>query len=159
MTSARDDDDPGEYLARMIARATAAPLEVEARIHAAYACDRYGTEEDAVVHYDAAWQLGVPQRERRKFMLGYGSTLRNVGRLDEALAVLGQAVEEFPDYPALHAFLALALHSAGEHRAAVATLIGVALDLAEGTPALDGYERALAHYHQALLEESVSGKR
>jgi Flp pilus assembly protein TadD len=147
------------YLAETAALAAAEPGNVEVRVEAAYACDRYGTEEDACVHYDAAWKLGVPDPERRKFMLGYGSTLRNVGRLDDSVAILAQATNDFPDYPALRAFLALSLQSAGEHRAAVATLLGVVLDLAAGTDSLDGYDRALTYYHHEMLEEAVPGRR
>jgi hypothetical protein len=121
------------------------------RLQTAYACDRYGTEEQACVHYDAAWRLGVPASERRKFMVGYGSTLRNVGRIDESLAILTQGVADYPDYPALACFLALTLHSAGEPAAAIATLISVVIDVAEPARTLDGYERALAFYQEQLI--------
>jgi Flp pilus assembly protein TadD len=144
-----------EYLAEVIAMTTTEPDNVAVRMEAAYACDKFGTETEAVVHYDAAWKLGIPDTDRREFMLGYGSTLRNVGRLEESLAILGEAVGEFPDDPALRAFLALSLHSSGENQAAIATLLGVALDLAAGTDKLDGYDRALSFYHQQLLEQAV----
>ena len=147
-----DRDDGARVLGEAVAAAEARPADVDARIAAAYACDRWGTEEDACVHYDAAWRLGVPDDQRRKFMLGYGSTLRNVGRIDESLEVLTQAAADYPDYPALPCFLALSLHSAGEHRAAIATLLSAILDVAAPTRALDGYERALAYDQRELIE-------
>lgn len=126
------------------------PDDVYARIEAAMGCDRNGHEHEAIRHYDAAFQLGVPPSERRRFFVGYGSTLRNVGRIDDAIGVLGQAIADDPSYPPFAAFLALALGSAGHHKAALATMLGCALDAARAD-AFDGYERALTEYHRELL--------
>ena len=40
-------------------------------------------------------------------MLGFGSTLRNVGELEESEKVLREAVTRYPDDAALRVFLAL----------------------------------------------------
>ena len=130
--------------------------DVRARIARAFACDRDGDERAAVVHYDAAWRLGVPDDVRARFLVGYGSTLRNVGRAEEAVAILAEAALEHPDYPALQAFLALALHAAGHPTAALATMLAVVLDLAgpQGGP-LDGYQRALGEYQRELLDAAM----
>jgi tetratricopeptide (TPR) repeat protein len=130
------------------------PEEVGAQIEAAYAYDRAGEERIALGYYETAYRLGVPRDERRRFTVGYGSTLRNVGRADDAVAVLAQAVADDPDYPALTAFLALALVSAGHPRAAMAAMIGCALDVAR-PDAFDGYDRALAEYQRELLEKNL----
>jgi len=127
------------------------PGDVLAQIEAAYAHDRAGRERDAIVHYDEAYRLDVPGPATRRFLVGYGSTLRNVNRLDDAVAILAQAVADDPGYPAFAAFLALALGSAGHHRAALAAMLGCALD-ASRPGAFDGYERALGDYHRELLE-------
>lgn len=117
----------------------------------AYALDRDGREHEAVRAYEQALALGVPEDERRRFTIGYGSTLRNVGRADDAVGVLAQAVQDDPGYPAFSAFLALALADAGHPKAALAAMLGCALDAAR-PGVFDGYERALAEYHQQLLE-------
>ena len=124
--------------------------DVAAEIAAAYECDRRGDERAAIVHYERAFALGVPESERRHFLVGYGSTLRNVGRADDAVGLLGDAVAADPDYAPFRAFLALALLSAGHARPAVATLLGLALELARSGE-LDGFERALGAYHDELL--------
>src|SRR5689334_16091950 len=111
--------------------------EVDDEIAAAYACDREGRELDAIVHYERAFALGVPDAERRGFLVGFGSTLRNVGRADDAVAVLTDALQKDPGYAPFQAFLALALLSAGHPKAAVAAMLGVVLDLAP-PGALDG---------------------
>lgn len=117
----------------------------------ACARDRAGDEHGAIKYYDAAFRLGVPAEHRRRFLVGYGSTLRNVGRVEEAVAILGQAVADDPEYPAFAAFLALALADAGHPRAALATMLGCALEAAR-PGAFDGYERALGEYHRELLD-------
>src|SRR5262245_51110787 len=94
---------------------------------AAYACDRIGLERDAIVHYERAWHLGVPAAERPGFLVGFGSTLRNVGRAEDAVARLAEATIEYPDDPSLRAFLALALHSTGQSALALATMLEAAL--------------------------------
>lgn len=127
--------------------------EIDDLIAQAYAHDRAGDERAAIKHYDRAYQLGVPEAQRRRFLVGYGSTLRNVGRAEDAVAILGQAIADDPGYPAFTAFLALALADAGHGKAALATMLGCALDVARDG-AFDGYERALTEYHRELLEKA-----
>lgn len=130
-------------------------MTVLEHIEAAFANDRAGDEATAIRHYEEAHRLGVPEELRRRFTVGFGSTLRNVGRAEDAIHVLAEAVEADPQYPPYAAFLALALLDAGHPKAAVATLLGATLDAARAD-AFDGYERALAGYHRALLEHAVS---
>ncbi len=139
-----------EHLAAAKAYVVEHPGDVLAQIEAAYGHDRNNLEGAAITYYDEAYRLGVPAPLRRRFLVGYGSTLRNVGRIDDAIAILGQAVADDPAYPPFAAFLALALGSAGHHQAALATLLGCTLDVAK-PHAFDGYERALGEYYAELL--------
>ena len=142
--------DP-EELAQVLRAASDKPDDVEAQIAAAWASDSHGDEADAVRFYDRAWELGVPEEKRKRFIVGYGSTLRNVGRHQDSINLLSAAVEEFPGYAPHSAFLALTLHADGQHRAAM----GAALDalLQAGAAELDGYDRALTHYRDELKSE------
>jgi predicted Zn-dependent protease len=140
-----------EHLAAARALVIDHPDDVLAHIEAAYAHDRAGLEHQAIDHYDAAFRIGVPDDERRRFVVGFGSTLRNVGRIDDAIALLADAVATDPHYPPFTAFLALALAAAGHHRAALATMLGCALDAARAG-AFDRYDRALTEYHRELLD-------
>ena len=128
-------------------------MSVEELIAQAYAHDREGREREAIRYYDEAYHLGVPAEHKRRFLVGYGSTLRNVKRVDDAVGVLAQAIADDPEYPAYVPFLALALLDAGHPKAALAAMLGCVLDVAK-PGALDGYERALAEYHQLLLAPS-----
>jgi tetratricopeptide (TPR) repeat protein len=130
-------------------------MTIEELIREAYRCDREGRERDAIRYYDEAYRLGIPADERRRFFVGYGSTLRNVRRADDAVGILGQAIADDPGYPPYAAFLALALLDAGHPREALAAMLGCALDVSR-SGALDGYERALGEYHQLLLSQSQS---
>lgn len=143
-----------EALAEAQALVAEHPSSPHAQFAAAAAYDRLDRERDAIRHYDEVYRLGVPAELRRRFFVGYGSTLRNVGRIDDAVGVLGQAIADDPGYPAYAAFLALALHSAGHPRAALAAMLGCALDVAR-PGVFDGYERALTEYHRLLLEDDA----
>jgi tetratricopeptide (TPR) repeat protein len=144
-----------ELVAQARALAAAHPAEVSVQLEAAYACDRYGEEIDAICYYDAAWQLGVPRAARKKFFVGYGSTLRNVGRIAESIERLQAAVAELPEVAALPAFLALSLHSAGRHDEAMVAALDAVLRTNAATSALDGYERALSHYRDEIESARV----
>jgi tetratricopeptide (TPR) repeat protein len=139
-----------EHLAAARELVRLAPDDVNAQVEAAYGLDHAGLEREAIRHYEVANEIGIPESERRRFTVGFGSTLRNVGRADDAVAILARAVADDPDYAPFGAFLALALFSAGHPKPALAAMLGAALDAAR-PDAFDGYERALTEYHRALL--------
>ena len=140
---------------KAVAAAKRRPNDVRAQIEAAYACDRAGDERQAIVYYERAWTLGVPAEDRQDFVVGFGSTLRNVGRADEAVVYLGEAVEAHPENAALRAFLSLALFSSGHPRLAMATMLETALS-ASRPDAFGGYERALASYQAELIDAALN---
>jgi tetratricopeptide (TPR) repeat protein len=129
-------------------RADDNPSDVAAQIAAAYACDSSDLETEAVVYYDRVWSLGVPADERHDFLIGYGSTLRNVGRLEDSIEVLNTAVGEHEEDLSARSFLALALHSAGRSDEAVAMLIEAVVEgggagVYRFSPALESYAEEL----------------
>jgi tetratricopeptide (TPR) repeat protein len=105
----------------------------------AFAYDREGFEAEAIPHYERAIAAGLDDEQLVKAMLGLGSSLRNVDRIDESLAVLEDAVGRFPDHQALPVFLAFSLWSGGRGNEALALL---ARRLGDGS----GYERAIGEY-------------
>jgi tetratricopeptide (TPR) repeat protein len=134
----------------LMAAADADPTDAPAQIVAAWANDSHGSEADAVRYYDAAWAAGIPAETRSRFMVGFGSTLRNNGCLDESIAIHRQAVEDYPDFAPHHAFLALALHQAGRHDEAIAEALTALVDA--GAENLDGFDRSLTYYRDVLSE-------
>jgi hypothetical protein len=105
----------------------------------AFAQDREGLEAEAIPHYERAIAAGLDDELLAKAMLGLGSSLRNVDRIDESVTVLEDAVARFPDDQSLPVFLAFSLWSAGRGDEALALL---ARRLGDGT----GYERAIGEY-------------
>ena len=115
----------------------------------AYAHDSAGREHDAVEHYRRAFELGVPADELEGALLGFGSTLRNVGELEESLGVLAEAVQRFPENAALRVFLAYALWSNERKPEAMRSLVE-ALYVGDARPELARYERAIRGYADEL---------
>ena len=115
----------------------------------AYEADTAGHEVEAVAHYRRAFELGVPDEELAGASLGFGSTLRNVGELDESVRVLSAAVERFPEHRALRVFLAYSLWSAGRQADAMRSLVE-ALYVGDPAPELERYRRSITGYADDL---------
>ncbi|KQR51479.1 hypothetical protein ASF88_18785 [Leifsonia sp. Leaf336] len=114
--------------------------------------DTAGEEETAAGYYERALAAGLDGDTLRKCLLQYGSTLRNLERFDESLAVLDRARAEFPDSESVQVWHALSLHAAGRSDAAVAELMELAVDRIR-TPDLLRYEAAVrgnAEYLRSL---------
>ena len=58
-------------------------------------------EAEAVSPYQRAWELGLSGDDVPRFYVQYGSTLRNVGQLDESVRVLQEGRERFPEDAAI----------------------------------------------------------
>jgi tetratricopeptide (TPR) repeat protein len=114
------------------------------------ALDYYDREAEAIVAYDRALALGVerlPPDLQPQLYVQAGSTLRNLGRLDDARSLLQQGRERFPGYRALAAFLALVEVSSGDDRRAITLLFDALLDPSgEDDASLRRFHRALAYY-------------
>lgn len=146
-TSTPEDVDPA-----ILQRAAEHPADFEAQVSAAYACDRAGHETRAIGYYEAARRLGFPEGfDRAGFLLGYGSTLKNVGRLEESEAVLRSELASSTEGGALGLFLALTLHARGRSNEALAQAIEVCLQHPSASVAR--YQRALASYVAELRRE------
>ena len=111
--------------------------------------DSAGREAEAIPHYERALELGLPDELVPGALLQLGSSLRNVGRLDDALAVLEDGVARFPDHAALRLFRALALASAGREREALADVLDLARTRIDA-PEIRRYARSLEHYTRDL---------
>jgi tetratricopeptide (TPR) repeat protein len=111
------------------------------------AYDFAGREAEAVPHYRRAIALGLPEELIPRVMLQLGSTLRNLGEVTDAVTLLSDASQKYPNNRGLRVFLALALHSSGQSQRAIVTLLDtLLLDPDE----LDGYARAIGEYTDLL---------
>jgi tetratricopeptide (TPR) repeat protein len=113
----------------------------------ASAFDSTGHPEPAAERYRAALDCGLGGYRRRRAVIQLASSLRNLGRVDESLALLeaerDTGFDELDDE--LAAFLALALTSAGREREAVAVaLTALAPHLTRYTRSVTAYAADLA---------------
>jgi tetratricopeptide (TPR) repeat protein len=112
------------------------------------AFDATGHTDRAVPLYDRALRLGLSGIRRRQAVIQMASSLRDLGRPQESVALLGAELAAGSDQldDAIRAFLALALADVGREREAVALSIGTL------APHLAFYQRSLANYAQQLME-------
>lgn len=108
--------------------------------------DSMGFEAEAGAEYERALERGLDAARHAQLAVQYGSTLRNLGRLDEAIAVLSAAPTHPTTGSAPRVVLALALHSAGRKDEALRVAIEAQID------ALPRYQRSMRAYAAALTE-------
>jgi tetratricopeptide (TPR) repeat protein len=111
--------------------------------------DSAGREEQAIPHYERALALGLREDLVPGALLQLGSSLRNAGRNDEALALFDDAVARFPDHAALRLFRAFALATAGRDREALVDVLELARTRIDA-PEIERYRRSLENYTRAL---------
>jgi tetratricopeptide (TPR) repeat protein len=144
---ADDTIDEQQRIDRMQSLAATAPHRATGAFELGGAFDSGGQETEADVHYTAATNAGLdtvdPDRAAQ-MVVQHASTLRNLGRIDEAIAMLRSAPEHPTTGAAPRVFLALALHSAGRFDEA----LRVAIEAVE--PTLPRYNRSVRAYAGAL---------
>lgn len=142
-----DDSTPAGFLARAEELAAELPDgHPAAAYELASAHDALDGEERAAAYYRDALAAGLSGPRRRRAVVQYASTLRNLGRAEESIGLLTTERETTSDEldDAVEAFLALALADAGRAREATG------LALAALAPHLAEYGRSVTHYARAL---------
>ena len=111
--------------------------------------DSTGHSDLAVPLYRQALDRGLTGERRRRAVIQMASSLRNLGRPEESVALLTAEMERESDHldDAVRAFLALALVDVGREREAVS------LALTALAPHLPRYQRSLGNYARLLVEE------
>lgn len=148
-TELDDDTDEDEFVRRIEALAGELPAgDPVADFERACAQDSTGHSDRAVPLYRAALERGLTGIRRRRAVIQLSSSLRNVGRSEESVALLeaerAAGSDELDD--AVSAVLALALTDVGREREAVSVAVGAL------APHLPRYQRSMADYARALLE-------
>jgi len=149
---ARDRDDMAPTIRALREVLAEHPADPHVLYEVGGAYDTAGEEETAAGYYERALAAGLSGDTLRRCLLQYGSTLRNLGRYDDSLAVLERARESFPASESVRVWHALSLHAAGRSDAAVAELMLVAVD-GIPTPDLQRYQAAIrgnAEYLRSL---------
>jgi cyanophycin synthetase len=111
--------------------------------------DSAGRADEAIPHYERALELGLPDALVPRALVQLGSSLRNVGRTDDAIALFDDAVARFPDDAALRLFRAFALATAGRDREALVDVLDLARTRIDA-PEMERYARSLESYTREL---------
>ncbi len=147
-----DGCEPDDFLARMDALAAELPAgNAVALFELAAANDSTGHAPEAAPLYRQAMAAGLTGLRRRRATIQLASTLRNLGRPEESVALLTVEREAGSDEldDAVLAFLALALVDTGREREAV----GLALTALSRH--LTRYNRSVARYAGDLIDPSA----
>ncbi|MEU5577723.1 tetratricopeptide repeat protein [Streptomyces huasconensis] len=114
----------------------------------ACAFDSTGRSDRAVPLYQEALERGLSGYRKRRALIQLASSLRNVGRAEEGVALLEPELDgpahELDD--AVRAVLALCLASLGREREGLSLVLGAL------APHLPRYQRSMANYARALVE-------
>ncbi len=135
----------------LVALAGECPDDPAVQYQTGWVHDLLGMEAEAVPFYERAMTRGLPEPELEGLVLSLGSTYRNVGRLDDAVALLQRGVRDYPGNEAMRCFLALAQLSAGNSREALALTLDVILATSRSGD-VERYRRALGEYRDELRE-------
>ncbi len=117
--------------------------------------DVLGEEEMAVPYYRQAIAAGLEGDDLQECLICLGSSLRVLGDAEEAVSILEQAVEEYPERNSTRVFLALAQYSNGEAAQAVSILLSLLLETTADEDILS-YADALDYYVDNL-DETLDG--
>lgn len=142
-----DDSSEDDFLARIDGLAAELPPDsADAVFERAAARDSTGHSDLAVPLYEHALELGLTGERRRRATIQLASSLRNMGRPDESVALLTAELDAGSDHldDAVRAFLALALVDTGREREAASLALGAL------APHLPRYQRSLANYARLL---------
>lgn len=140
--AARDRNNMAPTIAAVTAIAAAHPDDPRVLYELAGAYDTAGDEATAAGLYQRALDAGLDGDIRRRCLLQFGSTLRNLDRFEESIALFAQARSEFPHAVSLAAFEAITLHAAGHVHAALGSLLDLVADHVD-SPELERYKPAL----------------
>jgi tetratricopeptide (TPR) repeat protein len=124
------------------------PDDPDGLFERAAAYDSTGHSDLAVPLYQRALDGGVAGERRRRAVIQLASSLRNLDRSQESVALLTAELERTSDHldDAVRTVLALALTDVGREREAVSVAVGA---LAAHLPR---YQRSMATYARLLIE-------
>jgi Tetratrico peptide repeat len=148
-----DDHDRDEFVGRMDELTSKLPADDAVGLfERASARDSTGHSDLAVPLYERALARGLEGERRRRAVIQLASSLRNLGRAPESVAMLTAERRAGSDDldDAVSAFLALALVDTGREREAVAVA------LAALAPHLPRYQRSLGNYARLLADDPPS---
>lgn len=149
IVGARAYGQSAEILPRLKKLDSKHPHVPEINYQLAWTCDVHGRTTEALAYYEKAIALGLAPNELSGALLGLGSTLRLLSQFDRSAEVLRSGKAQFPENREFDVFLALTLHSLGQHGPALQLALEALCDTTED-PGLTAYQRAIRHAASSL---------
>jgi tetratricopeptide (TPR) repeat protein len=154
--AARDRDNMGPTIAALVPIHERHPRNPRVLYELAGAYDTAGEEARALALYERAMSEGLEGDVLRRCYLQYGSTLRNLDRVDESLDAFARARAEFPDSVSLVVFEALTLHAAGRTNSALGSLLVLLADHVDSEE-IERYKPAMRGNADYLISLDAGG--
>jgi tetratricopeptide (TPR) repeat protein len=154
-----DSEEPAqveEALAWLKQRAESHPNDAVDWFRYGGGLDQSGREAEAIVAYRRVFDLGVEHLDsidQPRIYVQAGSTLRNLGQLDEARELLEEGRRRFPAVRVLAVFQALVEVTAGQDRRAIDLLFDVILGEGSGDPSIGWFPRSVAAYAAEIRQQ------
>ena len=111
--------------------------------------DFLGKEIKAIPLYEEAIHLGLNDEWEAYAFLQLGSSLKNIGNINDAITVLSTAEKRFPHLPSISMFLAITLHYANMDAEGLKTVMKAILRQVK-TSDIERYKFALDKYINEL---------
>jgi len=127
-------------------------------LESAFALDRLGREEQAIPFYDRAIRMGLDGNSLRDALICLGSSLRTVGRAQDAVRRFQQARKRFPNDVVVELFLALGYHDTQQATDAL-RLTALACLRESGSSGLAPFRDALRRKYRSLGKNGHVGAR
>ena len=114
----------------------------KAHLYIAFTFDNEGKEEEAIIHYETALAGELSSSDRFEGLLGLASTLRSLGRYQDALVYFEKLGLDYPNALEYQPFHAMCLYNLGEHKKATSLLLELLIDTTNS--------EAIKEYHKAI---------
>lgn len=111
--------------------------------------DNQGREDEAVQYYENAISNSLGTEDLLGALLGLGSSLKVLGRLEESNSIFLEAMRQFPEKKELLVFHALTLFEMKEYEVSFNELIGVLLETTKDEGILN-YRKAIESYKNEI---------
>ena len=121
----------------------------KAHLQIAWSYDNEGKERTAIEHYESALDGPLSKAEKFDALFGLASTLRSVGRYEDALNYFESTLAEYPDAVEVLPFYAMCLYNIGRNKEAVEIMLNLLL-ATNRNQTIKEYEAAIALYAKDL---------
>ncbi len=125
------------------------PNSARAKFELGNVYDYLGQEMQAIPLYEEALEMGLKDEWEAYALIQLGSSLKNVGKLNDALEVLTEAETRFPHLLSISMFLGITLHHANRESEGMKTVLKAVMRQMKTTD-IERYSFALDNYINKL---------